>query len=128
MSESRVWSKGTICITIAANIGKCSILTFDACFPDSVVGFVPNGKVIKEYVYYIFLSLQAILERNAPGVAQKNINLQILNSLELPLPPLALQQEFASKIQAIESQKAAIAKSMEETQKLFDYTMDKYFG
>lgn len=128
VSQSKVWKAGTICITIAANIGKCSIMTFDACFPDSVVGFISNGKVTNEFVYFIFLSIQEILERNAPGVAQKNINLQILNSLTIPLPPLPLQQLFAAKIEAIEKQKAAISSSLAETQKLFDYTMDKYFG
>lgn len=44
------------------------------------------------------------------------------------LPPLSLQQSFAEKIEAIERQKAHIKASIAETQKLFDYTMDKYFG
>ena len=44
------------------------------------------------------------------------------------LPPLSLQNQFAEKIEKIEKQKEAINKSIEETQKLFDYTMDKYFG
>lgn len=43
-------------------------------------------------------------------------------------PPISLQQSFAAKIEAIEKQKAVISQSMAETQKLFDYTMDKYFG
>ena len=43
-------------------------------------------------------------------------------------PPISLQQSFAAKIESIEKQKSAISKSIEETQKLFDYTMDKYFG
>ena len=43
--QSRIWPKGTLCITIAANIAKTSILAIDACFPDSVVGFTTNGKV-----------------------------------------------------------------------------------
>ena len=62
------------------------------------------------------------------GVAQKNINLGILNEMEIPLPPLSLQQTFAAKIEAIEQQKARISQSIAEAQKLFDYTMDKYFG
>ena len=44
------------------------------------------------------------------------------------LPPIDLQNQFAEKIEKIEKQKEAINKSIEETQKLFDYTMDKYFG
>ncbi len=47
---------------------------------------------------------------------------------ELLLPPLSLQREFAEKVEAIERQKALVQQSIEQTQTLFDYTMDKYFG
>ena len=42
LKQSRLWPKGTLCITIAANIADTAILGFDACFPDSIVGFTPN--------------------------------------------------------------------------------------
>ena len=42
LKQSKMWGKGTLCITIAANIADTAILNFDACFPDSVVGFIPN--------------------------------------------------------------------------------------
>jgi len=45
LKQSKLWPKGTLCITIAANIGNTGILAFDACFPDSVVGFTPNSAV-----------------------------------------------------------------------------------
>lgn len=128
VAQSKVWPKGTLCITIAATIGKCAILDFEACFPDSVVGFTPNNFVDRTYIYFIFCNMQKMLEDFAPGVAQKNINLAILNSLLVPLPPLALQQSFAEKIQSIEKQKESIRASIADTQKLLDYTMDKYFG
>ena len=44
LRQSKLWKKGTLCITIAANIAKTSILEFDACFPDSIVGFIANEK------------------------------------------------------------------------------------
>ena len=50
LRQSKLWPKGTLCITIAANIGRAGILTFDACFPDSVVGFVPGNGVRTEFV------------------------------------------------------------------------------
>lgn len=125
--QSRVWEKGTLCITIAANIGKCSILTFEACFPDSVVGFIPSNDACVEYMYFVFGSIQKSLEDNAMGVAQKNINLGILNQISLALPPLALQQSFAAKIEAIEKQKELISRSIKEAQTLFDERMDYWF-
>lgn len=44
LTQSKMWDKGTLCITIAANIAKTAILNFDACFPDSIVGFSANGR------------------------------------------------------------------------------------
>ena len=129
VAQSKVWLAGTLCITIAANIGNCAILTFDACFPDSVVGFIANEKVaLKEYVYYIFERMQSILEANAPAVAQKNINLKILDELLIPLPPLSLQQEFAAKVEAIEAMKAKVRQSLKEVETLFASRMDYYFN
>ena len=129
VNQSKVWTSGTLCITIAANIGKCSIMTFDACFPDSIVGFTPKpNSVFVEFVYFYFDTIQKRLEENAMGVAQKNINLKILNEMSIPLPPLSLQQTFAEKIESIEKQKSLIQQSIVKTQTMFDYTMDKYFG
>jgi len=49
LAQSRLWKKGTMCITIAANIADTGILGFDACFPDSVVGFFCTINSSKEY-------------------------------------------------------------------------------
>ena len=93
--QSRLWPKGTLCITIAANIAKTGILAFDACFPDSVVGFTPHKGVSSSvYVHFLFGFLQAMLEKNAPQAAQKNINLAILRTLRVPSPPVSLQEKF----------------------------------
>lgn len=128
VKQSRIWGKGTLCITIAANIGKCSILTFEACFPDSVVGFIPSKDTCTEYMYFVFGSIQKSLEDNAMGVAQKNINLGILNQISLALPPLSLQQAFAEKVETIEKQKELINQSIKEAQLLFDSRMEYWFG
>ncbi len=58
LKQSKMWKKGTLCITIAANIAESAILTFDACFPDSVVGFTPNGEVIS-IIYSLLVELTA---------------------------------------------------------------------
>ena len=62
------------------------------------------------------------------GGTQKFIALKTIRNLPIPLPPLALQQQFAEKISAIEAQKELVKQSIAETQALLDYTMDKYFG
>ena len=88
LAQSRMWEKGTLCITIAANIADTGILSFDACFPDSVVGFQPFVPEldVEFFKWYIDISKKN-LEKYAPATAQKNINIDILSSLIVPLPP-----------------------------------------
>ena len=62
------------------------------------------------------------------GCAQPKLTQANLNRILISFPPLSLQQEFAEKVEAIERQKALVQQSIEETQTMFDYTMDKYFG
>ena len=64
----------------------------------------------------------------AKGVAQPVLSASSLSELRIIFPALSLQQSFASKIESIDKQKSAISQSIAGTQKLFDYTMDKYFG
>jgi type I restriction enzyme S subunit len=79
--------------------------------------------------HFLFFVLVAMnLNQYAQGVAQPGLAVQNITPLPIILPPIKLQQEFADKIQSIEKQKAAVNQSIAETQKLLDYTMDKYFG
>lgn len=119
LRQSKLWPAGTLCITIAANIAKTGILMFDACFPDSVVGFTAPHPATVEYVRVWLSFLQKALEDAAPESAQKNINLAILRDLKVPVPPLGSQQTFATRIQAIESLKATHRAALAESDALF---------
>ena len=99
LSQSFKWPKGTLCITIAANIADSGILSFDACFPDSVVGFVPASMFENaRYFEYFVRTAKANLLEFAPATAQKNINLEILTSVLIPLPPLAEQRRIVARV------------------------------
>lgn len=99
LAQSAKWPKGTLCITIAANIANSGILSFDACFPDSVVGFLPVSLFSNaRYFEYFIRTAQVDLLEFAPATAQKNINLEILNAVLIPLPPLAEQHRIVAKV------------------------------
>jgi type I restriction enzyme S subunit len=120
LAQSKIWPSGTLCITIAANIAKTGILTFDACFPDSVVGFTPGPEVTTEYIQYWLSFLQPVLERQAPQVAQKNINLEILRTLEAPQPPSDHQRKFSEYVIKVREARARMRSSLETSAALFD--------
>lgn len=108
LRQSRLWPKETLCITIAANIAKTGILKFNACFPDSVVGFISGDKVTSLYIHYWFSFFQKILENQAPMSAQKNINLKLLSELNVMVPSLEVQAQFSVFIRQINKSKIAI--------------------
>ena len=128
LAQSKMWKKGTLCITIAANIAKTAILDFDACFPDSVVGFIANEKTNNVYIHYWFSFFQRILEAQAPESAQKNINLKILSELKVVCPDKDEQDAFAAFVAEVDKSKVAVQKSLDKTQELFDSLMQEYFG
>ena len=128
LKQSKMWDKGTLCITIAANIAKTAILEFDACFPDSVVGFIANERTNNIFVHYWFSFFQAILESQAPESAQKNINLKILSELKVIVPEKRKQDQFASFVKLTDKSKVAVQKALDEAQLLFDSLMQEYFG
>jgi type I restriction enzyme, S subunit len=128
LAQSRLWCAGTLCITIAANIAKTGVLEFDACFPDSVVGFVPGDLVRVGFVQAWLGFLQPTLEANAPQAAQKNINLEILRALPIPVPPIELQEVFVERCEwtiGISRQQTAALMS---AQAVFDSLLSKAFS
>lgn len=112
LRQSKLWPAGTLCITIAANIGETAILSFDACFPDSVVGLVCNEKnLLNKYANYFFISHKSKLEKLAPATAQKNINLDILEKVRIPLPTIKEQEQIISELES----KLTVCDKIEET-------------
>jgi type I restriction enzyme S subunit len=117
LKQSKMWDKGTLCITIAANIAKPAILQFDACFPDSVVGFNGNNLTDNIFVHYWFSFFQEILENQAPESAQKNINLKILSELQIITPDIIEQNQFADFVHQVDKSRFDIKKSITELER-----------
>ncbi len=97
VAQSQIWPSGTLCITIAANIANTAILAFGACFPDSVVGLVPNRGVDTYFIHMWMQTIQSRLEAYAPATAQKNINLEVLHNVAVPLPPTEEQSQIVGR-------------------------------
>ena len=111
LSQSKLWPKGTLCITIAANIAETAFLGIDACFPDSVVGFTPNDSVLAEYVRYFVESQKIRLWAFAPATAQKNINLDTLENLIVPYCSIDEQRVVIAEIES----RMSVCDSIEQT-------------
>ncbi len=99
LAQSKLWPAGTLCITIAANIAETAILTYPACFPDSIVGFLRwDDAATTRYVQLCLLAIKDRLRELAPATAQKNINLETLGTLLIPLPPPVELAEIVAEV------------------------------
>ena len=103
LAQSKLWPKGTLCITIAANIAELAILGFDACFPDSVLGFIPDEtRSDLDFVYYTLTHFQKQLKHIGEGSVQDNINLGTFEDIEFPFPSLTEQKAIASVLSSLD--------------------------
>lgn len=102
LTQSKLWPKGTVCITIAANIAETGILDFDACFPDSVIGVVANPKEADVgYIEYLLQSFKVRLQAKGKGSAQANINMGTFEHERFPFPSVAEQKRIVTKLESL---------------------------
>ena len=119
---------GTVLLSSRAPIGKLAITSVPMCCNQGFKNIICNESINNVFLYFYLMLTMANVQALGRGATFKEVSKQAISAYKTILPPLPLQQTFATKIEAIERQKASINASIAETQKLFDYTMDKYFG
>lgn len=125
---------GDIIMAMIGTIGKPIIVhknSIKFCVKNvALIKFVDESKVINVFIKALLdnKSFMTYINGLNKGGTQKFVALGTIRKLSIPLPPLSLQQSFAEKIESIEKQKSLVQQSIVETQTMFDYTMDKYFG
>jgi type I restriction enzyme, S subunit len=100
LAVSKMFPSGMLVMTIAANIGDVALLNFEACFPDSVVGFIPSNGVERDFLYYLFRAMKPELLREAPVNTQGNLNVDRIGSRAIALPPVKEQTLIVLSIEA----------------------------
>ena len=99
LAQSKLWDKGTLCITIAANIAESAILGIDACFPDSVVGFIPHkGKADLKFVKYLLDEFKVYMQQISKGTTQDNLSLDKLRRVKFNVPDYEKQVKIANTL------------------------------
>ena len=124
LSQSKLWNKGTLCITIAANIADTGILGMDACFPDSIMGFIPyDDKSDVRFIKYCFDILQKNCQQISQGATQDNLSWEKLSTILFPAPSLETQKRIADILstydELIEKNQKQLKLLEEATQRLY---------
>lgn len=119
---------GTVLLSSRAPIGKLAITTVPMCCNQGFKNIICGAEVNNIFLYYYLMLNMDSIKAMGRGATFKEVSKSAISMFEVIVPSMSLQESFAQKIQTIESQKESIKKSIEESQKLFDYTMNKYFG
>ncbi|MBJ6111283.1 restriction endonuclease subunit S [Hymenobacter sp. BT523] len=132
LAQSRLWPTGTLCITIAANIAETALLGFDACFPDSVVGFLtPKNHSNIKFIEFFLRTAKENIERYAPATAQKNINLEILSKVGVPVPSLEEQKQIVdeaeSRLTVLDALSKTLADELKRAERLRQSILHRAF-
>jgi type I restriction enzyme S subunit len=115
LAQSKLWPKGTVCITIAANIAETAILGFDACFPDSVIGIVVNPREAEVgFVEYLLQSFKSRIQAKGKGSAQANINMGTFEQERFPFPPVMEQRQIVATLDNLREETQRLAHIYEQ--------------
>ena len=104
---------------------------YEGCNAIDIIIARPNTEKINPYYLCTFTNMphgKRQIDEGTGGAAQQHFNVGKYNKLQLLLPPLELQNEFVAFITQVDKSKAAVQKSLDETQILFDSLMQEYFG
>ena len=83
-------------------MAETSILNFNACFPDSIIGLVVDKqKANNEYVEYLLQSFKTILKEKGKGTARDNINVGTFENQNFPFPNVEIQEEIAANLNGL---------------------------
>ena len=90
---SKLFPANTVVMTITgAKIAEVAVTTFEACFPDSIVGFVPDHRLYRDYLYYLMVAMKPALLSTMVVTTQPNINYVQIGGNYIPLPPVREQR------------------------------------
>lgn len=104
LQQSKLWSKNTLCITIAANIAETALLSYPMCFPDSIVGFIAYPTESSElFMHYIFTYIKKSIQNSASGSIQDNINIEYLTSLKFRIPTKDYQDKITKVLSSLDA-------------------------
>lgn len=127
-------TEGDILVTSRGTLGRCYIVRpeDEFYFQDGMISWLSdlNSQITSVYLSQLFAmsGIQKQIASLQAGSTVAYLSIAMLKKLNIMLPPLDLQEQFAAFVEQTDKSKAAIQKALDEAQLLFDSLMQKYFG
>jgi len=117
VTRSRALPAGAVLVSCIGNLGKTAIAGCKLATNQQINSLIPSPQINSEYLYFCCHTLQETLEILASSTTLKIVNKSIFASIEIPLPPLSVQQRIATelkeKMAQIEKLRTGIEKQLE---------------
>ena len=115
-----------------ALVGRC-VVVYPRNTPTTYSGFciryrLTSNEVNTAYLLRVLKTDSMRKKMAGRGANIQNLNQQILATLNIPLPPMVLQEQFAAFVEQTDKSKVVVQKALDEAQTLFDSLMQEYFG
>ena len=119
---------GTVILSSRAPIGKVAIAGVPMYCNQGFKNIIPNEKINSIYLFELLSMETKFLNSLGRGATFKEISKQIVESINVKVPPIQMQEQFADFVKQIDKSKVAVQKALDEAQLLFDSLMQEYFG
>jgi type I restriction enzyme S subunit len=124
--KSRFLKSETLILTNSATICLPKILKIDGCIHDGFLAFLNLKEIERDFLYYFFLAYRTkITQTVARGLAQKNLNIDLVSNIEILLPPIPIQTKIVQKLDDIlgqlEEKKKEIFSIIEQNKGRIDF-------
>ena len=101
-SSAKIFPVGTVVVAMyGATAGQVGIIKSEMATNQAVCGIFPDKKIVPEYLYYVLKSLKDKMIASSVGGAQPNISQKIIRNLEIPLPPIEMQEQIVAEIEVV---------------------------
>jgi type I restriction enzyme S subunit len=127
-STSRIIPSGSLIISTRMAVGKIVICNQDTAINQDLKGILINGDINKIYLFYFLKTKESYFNSVSTGATVKGIKIEHITNLEIPVPSIILQNQFAEQVQLIERQKEIVKKNLAKSKELMKGLMGEVFG
>lgn len=129
--KGRIVKSGSILVACIAgsldSIGRAAITDRDVAFNQQINSITPNELVNLHFLYYVLRFSKRYFQDNASNGMKRMLSKSVFENLNLAIPPLTLQNEFAERVKAIEAQKTLAQQALQQSEDLFNSLLQESF-
>jgi|SRR5690554_3356792 len=126
-SSTKIIPKGSLIVATRMAVGKAAICEIDVAINQDLKAVDIIDEVNINYLLYLFKTKENYFDSISSGATVKGIKIEHITKLEITLPSIERQNQFAERVEAIEAQKALAQQSLQKSEELFNSLLQKAF-